>query len=262
MSLLTRLATLEATDLIRLAQAQPELEYLFRHALVQDAAYASLVKADRRVLHRAVGQALERLYPDQLTSCELAPVLGRHFREAGDTERAFKYYTLAGEAALATYANQEAEGYYRAALTLAALEADKARVLSSLGEALFGQSRFADAIQAWREGIKLYQSCEDDDGVARMYARSARAAWEDGDTPGGLALCREGLAAVAGESETPGMAALFHEAARACNFNGLPDESHSLCQRALEIAEERGRRRLKTCAPAGPRRDNGVIFKI
>jgi predicted ATPase len=107
MSLRAHLGKLEASGLIHLAQVEPELEYLFRHALVQDAAYASLLKADRRVLHKAVGEALERLYPDQLASRELAPVLGRHFREAGDAGRAFKYYALAGEAALGTYANQE-----------------------------------------------------------------------------------------------------------------------------------------------------------
>ncbi len=58
MSLRTRLSALEASGLIRLAQVEPEIEYLFRHALVQDAAYASLLKADRRILHRTVGEAL------------------------------------------------------------------------------------------------------------------------------------------------------------------------------------------------------------
>jgi predicted ATPase len=44
------LAYLETADLIRLAQQQPEVEYLFRHALVQDAAYESLLRKDRRQL--------------------------------------------------------------------------------------------------------------------------------------------------------------------------------------------------------------------
>ncbi|MGH2522606.1 MAG: hypothetical protein ACRDH2_08895 [Anaerolineales bacterium] len=66
MTLGNHLSTLETSGLIRLAARQPELEYLFRHALIQEAAYGSLVKADRRNLHRAVGEALERLYPDRL----------------------------------------------------------------------------------------------------------------------------------------------------------------------------------------------------
>src|SRR3990172_2516056 len=72
MILTSQLDTLLASGLVQLAAAQPELEYIFRHALIQDAAYHSLVKADRRQLHRAVGEALEALYwepaasPDQL----------------------------------------------------------------------------------------------------------------------------------------------------------------------------------------------------
>ena len=60
-----QLDTLEAKGLIRLATFQPELEYLFRHALVQDTAYGSLLKQERRELHRLVGDALEELYPDR-----------------------------------------------------------------------------------------------------------------------------------------------------------------------------------------------------
>ncbi|HWH24818.1 MAG TPA: hypothetical protein VNW68_08010, partial [Candidatus Limnocylindria bacterium] len=63
MSIGPQLDTLEARGLIRIAALQPELEYLFRHALVQDAAYDSLLKQERRSIHRTVGQALELLYP-------------------------------------------------------------------------------------------------------------------------------------------------------------------------------------------------------
>ena len=55
------LTRLETVGLIQQAQIQPELEYLFRHALVRDAAYKSLLNADRKPLHRAVAEALERL---------------------------------------------------------------------------------------------------------------------------------------------------------------------------------------------------------
>jgi tetratricopeptide (TPR) repeat protein len=118
-TLTQHLTQLESHGLIRLATVQPELEYLFRHALIQDAAYASLVKADRKQLHLVVGEALERLYPDQLASRELAPVLAQHFYQAGDGERALRYFTLAGDAAARVYANAEAEMQYARALELA-----------------------------------------------------------------------------------------------------------------------------------------------
>jgi predicted ATPase len=88
-----QLDTLEAKGLIRLATIDPELEYLFRHALVQDAAYESLLKQERRSLHRVVGEAVEQLYPERMT--ELAAVLAMHFEQAGDTERAVRYLSEA-----------------------------------------------------------------------------------------------------------------------------------------------------------------------
>ncbi|HJW83811.1 MAG TPA: hypothetical protein VJ754_05850, partial [Anaerolineae bacterium] len=120
MTLISQLATLESSGLIHLAQAQPELEYLFRHALLHDAAYASLVKADRLRLHHAVGHALERAYPDRLASRDLAPRLARHFHEAGDYARGLSYSILAGDQAAAQYANAEAVTHYTRALDAAA----------------------------------------------------------------------------------------------------------------------------------------------
>ena len=90
----SQIDTLEARGLIRLAAQQPELEYLFRHWLVQDAAYGSLLKQERRLLHGRVGEALEALYPDRRD--ELAAVLGMHFEEAGEAEKAVTYLSAAG----------------------------------------------------------------------------------------------------------------------------------------------------------------------
>ena len=118
MTLQTDLAALEASGLVRLSQIEPDLEYLFRHALIQDAAYHSLLKTDRRRLHLSVGEALERLYPDRADSQELAPLLGQHFDEGGDDARALKYFTLAADAAARVYANSEAVALYTRALEI------------------------------------------------------------------------------------------------------------------------------------------------
>jgi len=231
-----QLNTLEGSGLIDVAQMMPELEYLFRHALIQDAAYESMLKADRRILHRAIGETLERLYPEQLS--ELAARLGHHFALAGEAERARKYFILAGDSALAVYANVEAEQHYRAALNWATSGADKARALAGLGEVLDGQSRFEEAIQVWRESILFYQELQDDDTVARLYARSARTAWSAGDFQRGLTLAREGLAAVANSPATLGKALLLHDVGRACMFNQMKAEGLPLCDQALAIAEQ------------------------
>jgi tetratricopeptide (TPR) repeat protein len=109
-----QLDTLEAKGLIRLATIRPELEYLFRHQLVQDAAYGSLLKQERRELHGQVGDALEELYPER--RAELSPVLGMHFEQAGEADKAIDYYAEGARHALGAYAIQEAyAGFERAA---------------------------------------------------------------------------------------------------------------------------------------------------
>jgi hypothetical protein len=101
-----QLDTLEAKGLIRLVAVRPELEYLFRHALVQDAAYGSLLKQERKQLHGLVGGALEELFPDRRE--ELAPVLAMHYEQAGEIDRAIDYLVEAGSRARAKNAILEA----------------------------------------------------------------------------------------------------------------------------------------------------------
>ncbi len=173
MSLLTHLNTLESAGLLRLAQLEPDVEYLFRHQLVQEAAYASLLAADRTRLHRAVGLAVERLYPGQLD--ELSAFLAHHFENAGDPERARKYYRAAGKKALASYANREAEQYFRKALALTQGPITRAAIEVGLGEALSRQGQYDEAMLTWREAIAIYLEQGDLDLVARLYASVARA---------------------------------------------------------------------------------------
>jgi tetratricopeptide (TPR) repeat protein len=116
----TQVDTLEAKGLIRLATGRPEIEYLFRHALVQDAAYGSLLKQERRGLHSQVGEALEDLYPDRRE--ELAATLAMHFEQAGETDKAIDYHVAAGSYGLKRNAIREAHAAFEHAAALLATE--------------------------------------------------------------------------------------------------------------------------------------------
>lgn len=238
MSLMGQLGSLEAAGLLRVAQVEPDLEYFFRHSLVQEAAYASLLEEDCKRLHRIVGETIEQLYPDRLD--EFGGTLAHHFQMAGEDKRAHAYFAKAGKAALESYANQEAEIQYRRALSLKCSPSHRAELLSGLGEALYRQSRFQDALDAWREGIELYKAAGQEDGIAHLYARSARIAWHAGNYAEALRLSKEGLEAVAGAPDSPDMAMLIHEAARSCYFNELQDKALHLCKKALKMAEKFG----------------------
>ena len=84
----------------------PHATYFFKHALVQDAAYGTLLRGPRRELHARIGRALEEQLP---AIVETHPeILAGHYTEAGAVERAIDYWRKAGERALAHSANVEA----------------------------------------------------------------------------------------------------------------------------------------------------------
>lgn len=142
------LATLEASGLIQVAALDPELEYLFRHALVQDAAYSSLLKQDRRALHRLAAETLLALYPERRR--ELAGVIAMHYEQAGDPAAAAEHLVVAGEEALERFANREAVAFFDRAE--ASLGSDDPRVELRIRSAL-GSARIAWSFRGPDEDI-------------------------------------------------------------------------------------------------------------
>ena len=109
------LSDLMRLDLIVEVSRRPAPEYRFRHGLVQEVAYNSLLEPARRTLHRRIGEAIETLYGD--AGDAVYGPLARHFAEADEPERAARYSLLAGDAARAVYADHEAIEHYRRART-------------------------------------------------------------------------------------------------------------------------------------------------
>lgn len=111
--------------------------YSFRHALVEEAVYESVLQRDRIRLHGLVGEALERSDPEGRP--DKAAELARHFERSGDTRRAGRYVVEAAQDALRRFAHREAfELFGKAQSLLSTLpdEADllEARVLTGLGK--------------------------------------------------------------------------------------------------------------------------------
>lgn len=87
----------------------PQSTYSFKHALVQDAAYSTLLRSQRQALHRRIAATLKNRFADKIqTQPEL---LARHLTEAGQTEEAITYWRIAGQQAAARFANEEAEAH-------------------------------------------------------------------------------------------------------------------------------------------------------
>jgi tetratricopeptide (TPR) repeat protein len=224
---------IEEADRVQMVQeGREETIYEFVHALVPQSIRENTHRLRRRRLHRRAASAYEAVQPGNYEA------LAYHFGEGGNDERALHYYTLAGERALANFANQDAENHLIAALNLTEEEGQRAELLAQLGEAQVRLSRHKEAIQNYGQAIDIFLEQGDQDRAAQIYALSARAAWSSGDTREGLEICRRGLAAVEGSAESPGLAHLLSETARACYFNGVMAEVEGYAKRALEMAAQ------------------------
>lgn len=93
---------------------RPLATYLFKHALVQDAAYGTLLRAKRQELHKRVADGLEEKWPE-ITEAQ-PELLAHHLQEAGDWASAVDHWQKAGGAALARAATREAVSHFASAI--------------------------------------------------------------------------------------------------------------------------------------------------
>ena len=119
----------------------PHASYIFKHALVQDAAYGTLLRAKRVELHARIARVLDQQFPD--TKENNPEVIARHYTEAGLAPEAIDYWQRAGNRAAKRSANQEAVAHFRRAKQLfetlpdrAAFAEQELQLLIALGPAL------------------------------------------------------------------------------------------------------------------------------
>jgi predicted ATPase len=94
----------------------PQAHYLFKHALIQDTAYQSLLKSSRQQYHHQIAQVLEERFPE---TTETQPeLLAHHYTEAGLIEQAISYWQKAGERTTQRSANVEAIAHLTRGLEL------------------------------------------------------------------------------------------------------------------------------------------------
>jgi len=107
---------LKGIQMIRERRRMDELEYLFKHALAQQAVYDSILKRSRKILHVSVAQAIEILFRHKLN--EFYGMLAYHYSIGEDIDHAEEYLRKAGEQALKSSASAEALHYFTSALNL------------------------------------------------------------------------------------------------------------------------------------------------
>jgi class 3 adenylate cyclase/tetratricopeptide (TPR) repeat protein len=186
MELDPHLVTLRREEMIRERARFPEVEYIFKHELTRQAAYNGLLKKKRRVLHRQVAVALERLFPDRFE--DQVGLLAHHWERAAEPGKAIETLMQAGELARRQYANEEAVDYFQRALALlrdappaVAGQRVAATAFESLGDVLELASRHDEARTAWENALACV-SAEDRIGRGRLWRKTGES-WSSQHQP-------------------------------------------------------------------------------
>lgn len=241
-----QLPLLEAAGVISVIGTNPELYYAFRHALLQEAAYGSLLKSERKRLHAAIGRALEDAYPERTD--ELAGLLARHFSESGDAESTFSYSVLAADAAFSRYAVSEAASHYARAVEIAVdhpARGDRlAYLLLRLGRALELIDLHDEAVETYRRLEELGVERQDESlELAGLMAGATALITPAGrqDIPEGRRLATRALALAQRSGNRAAESKSLWNLMLAHNFSGGdPAAATGFGQDSLAIARELG----------------------
>lgn len=120
----TSLTQLTEAELVFQRGTPPNAIFTFKHALVQDAAYSTMLRAKRQQLHARIAQALENHFPDLVRSTP--EVVAQHLEKAGKIQLAIRYWRQAGDHALRNSSLKEALAHLSDALRLAETDPDAA----------------------------------------------------------------------------------------------------------------------------------------
>lgn len=157
------LQELQQIALIREKHGIPEPEYTFKHALVQEATYESILIQKRKELHGRVGRAMETLFADRIE--DFYSIIAYHFAQAEQWDKAKDYLIHAGDQAGRIAADAEALSHYRRALKMydggfgeAGRPPARVQLERKIGEALFRRGRHAEALEHLHQALALIGS--------------------------------------------------------------------------------------------------------
>jgi predicted ATPase len=208
------LAQLEQAELVFRRGEPPEAVYSFKHALVRDAAYESLLKTRRHQLHGQIARTLEERFPEVVAT--EPEIVARHFTEAGLVEPAIDYWLKAGNLALSRSANAEAVKHLRQGIELTqSLAASPERVRKELNFYLaLGPAVAATEGDAAPETLRVFSHARDLLGGGGTLTEQMTVLWGAylahsmrAEHPAALEVARQCLA-LAAHHEHPGIAAL------------------------------------------------------
>ena len=172
----SHILSLERLDLVRAISFYPRLEYMFKHALTQEAVYRSLLKKDRREIHKTIGIVIEELFSNRLS--EFYEALAFHFSQGKSLQKAVYYFMKAGEKGLDKYALEEAHKSFRAAYRLLSTKEERSKAEDELlidlllkwSIAFYYQGDFAELMELLTPHKDIVESLDDKPRLGLYYA--------------------------------------------------------------------------------------------
>ena len=235
------LAQLLAAELLYQRGRPPQARYFFKHALIQDAAYESLLRSTRQQAHRHIAQLLEAQFPE--TVAAEPELVAHHYTSAGQGAEAIPYWQRAGERALAAYAHEEAMSHFQRGLELKAgqpLDAETATLHFGLGRAqtaILPGHRIREAVASLSRAFDYYIEAGD---VERAVAVAGYPITTLAGQPTGMtSLITRALTLVPPDSHAAGR--LLSRYVKVLGTeHGEYDEAQTAITQALAIAQREG----------------------
>jgi tetratricopeptide (TPR) repeat protein/transcriptional regulator with XRE-family HTH domain len=212
--------------------------YRFPHDLIREAVEGSLGAARRALLHRRIGEVLERL-----PNAAPPAVLAHHYLRAGDRERAVVYLERAGDHACALGALTDAAGAYRdlvACLDQLGRDREAVQARESLGAVLFTMADYDGALAAWEQAAAALRMGTDVESLGRVLARVGRAHAMRGSVGEGLARLLPLLGPLAARGASSSLAALYGGISDLHRMGGQFRETLAAATQAAAVARAVG----------------------
>ncbi|WP_161851319.1 adenylate/guanylate cyclase domain-containing protein [Bradyrhizobium sp. CCBAU 051011] len=245
LTLSAALAQLEEAELLECRGTPPEATYSFKHALVQETAYESLLKSRRQLLHQHIGDVLRDKFP---IIAETEPeVLAYHFTEAGLSGVALDWWRKAGQQALRRSAYTEAVAHLGKAVAIAdRLPDEPGRIMNRLqlqiayGRALRGNLGHSapETVTAWKRARQLAADINDPVELAPIHSGLFNACLTHGEIAPMRELAEAIMSAAGRRPDSPVAAVVAHwTTGVTCWFGGDYLNARLHLERALAIYE-------------------------
>lgn len=233
LSLDSALEDMESAQLVRRLQ-DGEPAYWFKHVLTQETVYASLLRQDRRALHRLLGDTYQALFANQLDDYLLP--LANHYAEAGETAQAFRFLVQYGERAMKMSAYPEAIGSFQRALGLlpAAEHTLRAQTLVSLGDIYCRRAEFETANETFGAALDEAERGGDEITAAAALSGAGRVASQQGAHEQARALGERALEFARAANDSEALARAHRQLGISYNLEG----DNALAQEHLNAALE------------------------